>query len=99
AMGGLLAGEPSLGLLHAVLATGLVTAAASILNQWYERRTDAVMHRTANRPLPTGRLGSREVFILGLALAVGGLTYMLLAVPASLAAGVTVFTFASYLGL
>jgi protoheme IX farnesyltransferase len=98
-MGGLLAGEPSLGLLHAVLATGLVTAAASILNQWFERRTDAVMERTANRPLPAGRLGDREVLVIGVACAVSGLCYMLLAVPYPLAAGVTAFTFASYLGL
>src|SRR5581483_11101073 len=101
-MGGLLAGDspvPSLQLLHAVLATGLVTAAASILNQWVERSSDARMPRTANRPLPTGRLGSRAVFALGTACCVGGLTYMLLAVPHPLAAGVTAFTFASYLGL
>lgn len=99
AMGGLLAGEPSLGLLHAVLATGLVTAAASILNQWFERHSDAVMNRTSNRPLPTGRLSHRDVLVLGLTLAAGGLTYMFLAVPHPLTAGVTAFTFASYLGL
>ncbi len=101
-MGGLLAGDsavPSAALIHAVIATGLVTAAASILNQWLERRTDAKMARTANRPLPAGRLGRREVFALGAALAVGGLAYMLLAVPHPLAAGLTAFTFASYVGL
>jgi protoheme IX farnesyltransferase len=101
-LGGLLAGEslvPSATLLHAVFATGLVTAAASILNQWLERDSDAQMQRTANRPLPAGRLGGREVFLLGITAAVGGMAYMLLAVPHWLAAGVTAFTFASYLGL
>ncbi len=101
-IGGLLASDslvPTAGLAHAVLATGLVTAAASILNQWLERDTDARMRRTESRPLPAGRLGGREVFVFGVALAVVGLTYMLLAVPHPLAAGVTAFTFASYVGL
>ncbi|HEX4590909.1 MAG TPA: heme o synthase, partial [Gemmataceae bacterium] len=101
-MGGLLAAEspvPSLTLIHAILATGLVTAAASIINQWLERHTDARMHRTANRPLPAGRLGNREVLMLGIVLAVVGLGYMLLAVPQPLAPAVTAFTFVSYLGL
>jgi protoheme IX farnesyltransferase len=101
-MGGLLAADspmPSATLLHAVLATGLVTAAASVLNQWLERGSDGQMQRTANRPLPAGRLAAREVFVLGVALAVIGFTYMLLAVPQPLAAGLTAFTFVSYLGL
>jgi protoheme IX farnesyltransferase len=101
-MGGLLAAEspvPSAALIHAVFATGLVTMAASMLNQWLERGTDGQMNRTANRPLPAGRLGGREVFVLGVSLAVVGFAYMLLAVPQPLAAGVTAFTFVSYLGL
>ncbi len=101
-MGGLLAGDslvPSGALMHAMLATGLVTAAASILNQWFEQDTDAQMTRTANRPLPAGRLTGREVLVLGVTLAVIGFSYMILAVPQPLAAGVTAFTFVSYLGL
>ena len=34
----------------------LLTGASNGLNQIYERRTDALMARTASRPLPTGRL-------------------------------------------
>lgn len=34
----------------------LLTGASNGLNQIYERRTDALMSRTSNRPLPTGRL-------------------------------------------
>ncbi len=34
----------------------LLTGASNGLNQIYERRTDALMARTSNRPLPTGRL-------------------------------------------
>jgi protoheme IX farnesyltransferase len=101
-LGGLLAGDslvPSADLVHAVLATGLVTAAASVLNQCIERRTDALMKRTAHRPLPAGRLALPEVVGIGLGLLVAGLAYMLLAVPHPLAAGVTAFTFAAYVGL
>jgi protoheme IX farnesyltransferase len=76
----------------------LVTAAASILNQWLERDTDAQMARTANRPLPAGRFASSSVLLFGVALAVVGLGYMALAVPRPLAAGITAFTFVSYLG-
>jgi protoheme IX farnesyltransferase len=98
-IGGLLAAEsltPTAGLIHAVLATGLVTAGASILNQWLEQKTDANMPRTEDRPLPTGRVRSIDAFVLGWIAAIGGLAYMLLATPNPLAAGVTAFTFVSY---
>jgi protoheme IX farnesyltransferase len=98
-LGGLLASEslmPSATLLHAVLATGLVTAGASILNQVFERRTDAAMARTEDRPIAAGRMRAIDGFILGWAATLGGLGYMLFAVPHSLATGVTAFTFASY---
>jgi len=98
-LGGLLAAEsavPSLALLHAVLATGLVTAGASILNQVIERRTDATMPRTQDRPIAAGRIRPIDGFVLGWTLALGGLTYMLVAVPSPVAAGVTAFTFFAY---
>jgi protoheme IX farnesyltransferase len=57
---------------HALAATALVAASASIANQWLECRIDARMRRTANRPLPAGRVTSAEAIVLsGLALAVG----------------------------
>ena len=46
----------SLTLLHTLFGTALVAASASALNQWLERETDALMPRTADRPLPAGRL-------------------------------------------
>jgi protoheme IX farnesyltransferase len=58
--------------LHALAATALVAASASIANQWLERRVDARMRRTANRPLPAGRVTSAEAIVLSVAaLAVG----------------------------
>src|SRR4051794_39426999 len=54
-------GQPSPGLLfHAMLGTLLVASSASAANQWLERRQDARMPRTANRPLAAGRISSGE---------------------------------------
>ena len=76
----LLAGcEPWL-LLHALLGTALVAASASALNQWWERDLDLRMERTADRPLPAGRLGSREVLAFGVVTVVLGVSYLTLAV-------------------
>ncbi len=52
-------------LLHTVLGAALVAASAGAWNQWWERSSDARMIRTADRPLPTGRLGTIEVLAFG----------------------------------
>ena len=49
-----------LGLFHAVFGTALAAAGAAALNQWWERRLDALMHRTRSRPIPAGRMLPRE---------------------------------------
>src|SRR5262249_20524828 len=61
-------------LVHAVLGTALVASGASALNQWVEARTDGLMRRTENRPLPAGRLSSAEVLVFGLGLGLVGVT-------------------------
>jgi protoheme IX farnesyltransferase len=70
--------NPVLG-FTAVLCIALGAGAAGALNQWYEADLDAKMRRTANRPLPAGRmdrqsalhfgvgLGSFSVILMGLA--------------------------------
>ncbi len=42
----------------------LVTGGANTLNQIIERETDALMHRTQNRPLPAGRMMPLEAIIV-----------------------------------
>lgn len=64
-------------LFHVVLGTGLVAAAASVLNQFLERGTDARMRRTENRPLPAGRVHPAEALALGVLLGAGGILYLL----------------------
>lgn len=98
AIGGLLAtvgSAPTDRILHAVLSTALVSAAASAWNQWAERETDARMKRTMDRPLPAGRLMPAEVLLFAIALAIAGFAYQATTLPpAALIA--TAFTFVSY---
>lgn len=53
-------------LVHALLGITLVATASSALNQYLERHTDALMNRTADRPIPSGRLSAIEVLCFGL---------------------------------
>lgn len=63
-------------MLHAMLGTLLVAASASASNQWIERHRDAHMPRTANRPLPAGRLLPWEVAAFAGLLLFTGLAYL-----------------------
>jgi heme o synthase len=63
-------------LINTLIGTTLVAASASALNQWIERDSDALMSRTAGRPLPAGRLGSVEVLLFGGATIASGCVYL-----------------------
>src|SRR5262244_46309 len=52
-------------MIHTVLGTALVASGASALNQLWERKYDACMRRTQDRPLPSGRLQPQTVQALG----------------------------------
>jgi protoheme IX farnesyltransferase len=67
-------------LCRVLVGIGLVAAASGALNQLIERRTDARMARTANRPLPTGRLQPAEVAVFGASCAAAGLSLLSLTV-------------------
>ncbi|MFY8032949.1 MAG: heme o synthase [Flexibacteraceae bacterium] len=60
-------------LFSLVIGGFLVTAAANIINQVKEIEIDKLMKRTANRPLPTGRLSKEEAMLFGMACAVAGM--------------------------
>ena len=83
------------GLAATLVGISLVAAASFILNQLLERESDARMARTASRPLPAGRIGVREVLVLGIAAAALGLATLALFVNAA-AAFVAALTFSSY---
>jgi heme o synthase len=59
-------------LLLTLVGTLLVAGGTATLNQWMERRYDAQMRRTANRPLVSGRLSNGEALWFGLSLSVAG---------------------------
>ncbi len=63
----------------AVLCIAVAAGAAGALNQWYEADIDAMMKRTAARPLPAGRLASGEALAFGILMSVGSVTVMGLA--------------------
>src|SRR6202790_2493286 len=70
------------GLINTLIGTLLVASGTATLNQWMERVWDGQMRRTANRPLPSGRLSTREAFLFGILLSVAGGLYLALAVNA-----------------
>ncbi len=80
----------------AVVGTALVAGGSAVLNQVYERDTDALMRRTRMRPLPDGRVSPAEARVYGLALAAVGVA-MLAARANGLAAGLALVTLAIYL--
>jgi heme o synthase len=78
-----------------VLGTGLVAAGASAFNQILERHSDALMHRTRQRPMPDGRVAIGEAVAFAVLLSAAGLLGLAAGVNA-LAAGVALATLASY---
>ena len=83
---------------EAVAGTALVAGGAAVLNQLYERDTDALMRRTRLRPLPAGRVAPADARIFGLALSVAGL--VLLAARANwLSAALALATLVTYLAI
>ena len=63
----------------AVLCIALAAGAAGALNQWYESDIDALMKRTANRPLPAGRMTRQTALHFGVGLSFFSVVLMELA--------------------
>lgn len=59
---------------------GLLSSGATTLNHVWEKETDALMRRTANRPLPAGRLKSSSALVFGVTLSLAGLFVLALGV-------------------
>jgi protoheme IX farnesyltransferase len=89
---------PLLSLLHTVIGTGLIASGTAALNQWYEREADRHMRRTAERPLPSGKLSAPRALAFGIALSIAGFVELWLGVNL-LSAAIGAFTLASYLFL
>ncbi|USQ73586.1 heme o synthase [Roseomonas mucosa] len=63
----------------AVLCIAVGAGAAGAINMWYDRDIDAVMRRTANRPIPAGRIRAEEALAFGVVLAIASVVVMGLA--------------------
>src|SRR5271166_2444477 len=83
------------GLLATLLGIGLVSAGAGALNEALERRIDALMKRTADRPMAAGRFSLAQGVLAGLvALALGACWLALTTNPLTVAlALLTAFTY------
>jgi heme o synthase len=66
-------------LFHVVFGTAAAAAGAAALNQWWERRVDALMRRTQSRPVPAGRMRPLDALVLGSALSIFGVAYLAVA--------------------
>ncbi|PZW43176.1 protoheme IX farnesyltransferase [Humitalea rosea] len=76
--------------LVAILCIAIASGAAGAINMWFDRDIDAVMRRTAQRPVPMGRIAPNGALGFGVTLSVFSVTLMGLAtnwVAASMLAG------------
>jgi protoheme IX farnesyltransferase len=83
-------------IIPTLLGTGLAAAGASVLNQLMERHFDALMPRTADRPVPAGRIRPIEACLFGLLLAVAGIAVLAIDVNI-LTASLAALTLVTYL--
>lgn len=85
---------PASALVPGSLGIWLASASAAALNHLLDRERDAVMARTAHRPLPTGQLNTVQVLVFALLLGAASMA-VLVAFVNTLTA---VLTFASLIG-
>ncbi|MCH2095913.1 MAG: heme o synthase [Rhodobacteraceae bacterium] len=79
----------------AILFIALGGGASGALNMWYDADIDAVMKRTARRPIPAGKVTKDEAFAIGIALSAFAVIFLGLATN-WLAAGLLAFTIMFY---
>lgn len=64
----------------AILCIAVGAGASGAINMWYDADIDAIMTRTADRPIPAGRMTPDQALAFGVILAVASVTVMGLAV-------------------
>jgi protoheme IX farnesyltransferase len=89
---------PLLLLFHTLAGTALMAGGASAFNMYTERELDALMKRTALRPLAAGRLKSGQALLFALGISVAGFVYLFVFVN-HLTSLLSAIIFASYLFL
>ena len=79
------------------IGIGLCAGGAAVLNQWMEYKSDGLMNRTKERPIPTLRVQPKQALIFGITLAIGGLVLLYTMSEAKLPALLALLTIGSYL--
>jgi protoheme IX farnesyltransferase len=86
--------NPILGVI-AILCIALGAGGSGALNMWYDADIDAIMSRTANRPIPAGRVTRGEALAFGLICS--GFSVVILGLATNfVAAGLLAFTIFFY---
>ncbi|MFK4812948.1 heme o synthase [Devosia sp. ZW T5_3] len=86
--------HPVIGVI-AIVCIAIGAGASGALNMWYDADIDAIMSRTANRPIPAGRITGGEALVFGLVLSVFSVALLGLATN-WVAAGLLAFTIFFY---
>jgi protoheme IX farnesyltransferase len=93
------AGDPSVGRVALTCLGGYLAAGgAGAVNHYWDRDIDARMKRTANRPVPSGRISPRAALTFGLGLAAASFALMTLTLNV-LAASLALAGFVGYVGV
>jgi len=94
-----IAGSPSVSKIAITCLGGYLSAGgAGAVNHYYDRDIDAMMTRTALRPIPAGRISPRSALIFGVTLA--ALSFVLLSLTVNvLAASLALAGFVGYVGV
>jgi heme o synthase len=80
-----------------IIGTCLAAGGVAALNQWLEADTDARMRRTADRPIPSGKIPTGSAFVLGALMCGAALGLMFIKVN-GMATLFTLLTMVSYVG-
>ena len=78
-----------------LLGIGLAASSAAAINHVIDQRTDAIMKRTENRPIPQGALSTRQCLVFALLLGVIAMV-MLVVLVNPLTAVLTFFSLIGY---
>jgi protoheme IX farnesyltransferase len=87
--------NPIVGVI-AVLCIAIGAGGSAALNMWYDRDIDAIMSRTINRPIPSGRMSAEEALVFGMVLSLFSVALLGLATNwvAAFLLGFTIFFYA-----
>jgi heme o synthase len=92
------ASEITFTLFYVIAGIFLLAAASSSLNHWQEKTSDALMDRTMNRPIPSGRIEPSSALWLSLMLLISG-SVLLLWTTNFTTFAIGIFTFLWYNGV